>query len=495
MSGKNYIVSLDIGTTHVKALLSNLKADVIDITTEDYKTLYPGPEMVEQNPDEVLYAVVKSIKSLINKNNIRKDDKVNFVFAGILHSFLPIDKNGNKLNNALIWADTRSVKESDYLRGILDIEDVRYRTGCSIHPLYYLPKLLWFKKNASDIFKKTWKFISIKEYIIFKLFGQLLVDRSIASGTCIWNMHTLNWDENLLNTIGISSKYFSQVVGTTTNLKKLKNEYLEIFNIKDTSAIIGSSDGPLAHLGSAGISNKSISLTIGTGAAVRSLVNNPTFIPSKEVWCYYMAENKWLIGGVVHDAGMALKWLIDNIIDNKLSQSKNPFVRIDRIVEQIRPGSENLLFLPFIGGERSPHYNPSIRGVIFGLSYIHFKGHIARSLMEGISYRLYTVYKMIKNYKEGKIIITGGILKSPNWLQITSDFFGENFFIPKIKEASAYGGVLLELKALDIIKDFKRVNDFVKYQKELKCNLKIHRKYTEITKRYNELYQNLYGSK
>jgi gluconokinase len=487
MKRGEYIIGLDIGTTSTKGLLFEINGSIVNVRSENYQIYYPGHVMVEQDPEEVLHAVIKVVYDLVTHSRIPSVAVISLVFGGILHSLIPVDKSGNALSRALIWADSRSTEQSEQLRKEMDVEDVKLRTGCTIHPLYFLPRLAWLKIHRNDVLKHTFKIISIKEYIIHKLYDVFIVDRSIASGTGVWNVRTMNWDSDLLNAVKISSHIFSRIVEPTYILKGLKHKHASAMGIPEgTPSVIGASDGPLAHLGSTGLRDQAMSLTIGSSGALRRSVHEPTILHGREAWCYYLYENNWILGAVTHDAGIVVKWLSDNFLTDT-------FDDINAWAEKVPAGSEGLLFFPFLGGEKSPHYNPSARGAVIGLSFSHEKKHIIRALMEGISYRLYSNYRMLVPKNDMDLVVTGGILKSPIWMQITADFFGKRLYKPGVVEASAWGAVLLGLRALGVIKNMEEMKRYTEYSEFIEYNPHNHLIYKEVNRLYENLYSRLFS--
>jgi gluconokinase len=492
LNRKDYIIAIDMGTTSAKAIIYRLGGSIEGSESLNYSTFYPGPGLVEQNPDKVLEAVVKVVHMLMEKTGINAKSVSALSFGGIWQSTLPVDAYGKSLSGAMIWADRRSLKQSERLRAELDVEEVKERTGCTIHPMYFLPRLVWFREEAPEIFKQTHKFISIKEYVLCHLFGQFVVDKSIASGTGIWRIATMDWDEELLKVVEMSPEKFSQVVEPTFMLSGLKLEYASQMSLLEgTPGVVGAADGALSHLGSVGLLDERMSLMVGTGAALRRRLTEPRVLPGVETWCYYLLENNWLIGGIVHDAGIVIKWFADNFITDDEAQGQ-AFKVLNEWADEIAPGADGLVFLPFLGGERCPHYNPDAGGAVLGITFSHSKKHLLRALMEGISYRLYSVYKMLAGDFEPELVVTGGIVKSAAWLRITADFFGKTLWMPKVTEASAWGGVLIGLRALGVIDKIEKINELVKVEGKQEPDLERHKLYQKIYSSYTKLYGKLF---
>jgi gluconokinase len=490
MKIKDYIIALDIGTTSTKGMLIDLQGNIHDLHSISHQAYYSEENKVEQDPEDVFHAVIDVVHFLIYKNRINPRLITALSFGGILNSMVPVDQNCTPLTRALIWADSRSIEESNYLRQNLDNEHVKNRTGCTIHPMYFLPRLLWFKEKESNIFRKAHKFISIKEYVLYKLYGDFIVDRSVASGTGIWNMSTMDWDIDLLQYIGMSYDKLSRIVETTYIMDGLKAKYAdEMGLLSGTPGVVGASDGALAHLGSVGLSDNEMSITIGTGAALRRRVGSPMVLKEGDAWCYYMIENNWLLGGIIQDAGIVMKWFSETFIP-KIDETEK-FSLINEYAEEIKPGSEGLLFFPSLGGERCPHDNPHLRGAVLGLSFNHNIKHLARALMEGISYRLYSVFKMLTYDRDMELVVSGGILKSPAWLQLVSDFFGKTLWKVKVREASTWGAFIIGLRALGIINRLDEVNNYVSKGDKIEPNIKNYNIYQNLYKSYNSVYEDV----
>ena len=490
MKTMKYILSIDIGTSSTKALLTTIGGSIIKFDTEYYSVQFGNNGKVEQNPEEVFSKVIILFNRILN--NIETKNLVAIVFDGILHSLIPVDKNGIPLSFALLWADTRSKEQSKKLRNLLNNEDIKSKTGCSIHPLYYPSRLLWLKENNQTIFKKSYKFISIKEYILKKLTGEYIIDKSTASGTGLFNIHTEEWDKDLLKFINLDKNKLSEVK-EPTHILKIKNSIFREtpHRLIGVPVIIGSSDGPMAHLGSCGLNQDYLSLTIGSSCAMRRLILKPKIINGKEAWCYYLANGYWLLGGVAHDGGIIFQWLKDNIFST-INNSELKISSIDEIAKSVPAGADGLFFLPYLSGERTPNYNPDARGTIFGLSYNHSWKHIIRASMEGTAYRLNTIYNMLSNGKQYNIVLTGGIVHQPTWIKIVAAFLNKKLFLPEIESVSAWGSSILALNALGLI-SLNDINSFIKQKSTISPNKKLVQYYNKLKIMYSDFYHRLYS--
>jgi gluconokinase len=489
-----HLLSVDIGTTHTKAILYQAGAGFIGQETESYTTYYPRPGFSEQDPDEVLAAVLKVISRLMDNTGVARAAIAAVIFGGIWQSTLAVDRQGRALHPAITWADTRSISQNEELKARLDTEEVKHRTGCALHPMYFLPRLAWLRAEVPDVFKRAARFISIKEYVVHHLFGSRQVDHSTASGTGIWNMHTMDWDDELLAEIGLSPDRFFESVEPTYMLPGLKREQASRLGLLEgTPGVIGAADGALAHLGSVGLAENRMSLMVSTGAALRRRMLSPRIIPGSEAWCYYLAEGNWLLGGVLPGAGNTLRWFADNLMPTA-GTGNEVFDQMNQLAADTPPGADGLYFFPLLSGERCPNYRPDAKGTVFGLTFSHTRRHLIRALMEGVAYNLYSVYKMLTAETEPELVVTGGIQKSPVWLQIVADVFGKTLWLPCIQEAAAWGGVLLGLRAIGELTNLEESATLIELAGKRAPNQENHEKYRRLLATYNRLYAELYSS-
>lgn len=491
---KLHIISIDIGTTHTKVVLYRHGEGIIGQESEQVDTYYPKPGWAEQDPEEIFQAVLRVTQRLIQKSNVSPQSVSALVFTGILQSLIPIDETGRALSRASTWADTRAREQNERLKDRLDSEEVKHRTGCTLHPMYLPSRLAWIKDITPEIFQQAARFISIKEYIVARLFGVYRIDYSIASGSGLWNMYTRTWDNELLSEIGLNPQRLSVCIEPTAILPNgLRREYADLLGLMEgTPGIIGSFDGGQSHLGSVGISNDLMSLTVGTGAALRKRISNPQVITGSEAWCYYLADDNWLQGGVIHDAGNAIRWFADNLMESSMTVDQT-FVEMNRLASETPAGADGLYFLPLFGGDRCPHYRPDARGAMLGLTFSHGRRHMVRALMEGLAYHLYSVYRMLALNTEPELVVTGGILKSPVWLSIVSDLFGKVLYLPGVQEATAWGGVLIGLRAIGVLKSMDEVAGYIKTNGMQEPNALNKTVYRHLITEYDEIYAKIYG--
>lgn len=453
--GSQMMIGIDIGTTSTKAVLFEQNGKVVAKGSEGYPLHTPTSSIAEQDPDQIFTAVIHSVKQVMENSGTRPEQVMFVSFSSAMHSVIPVDVDGKPLMNCITWADNRSAEWSDKLKREWNGHEIYLRTGTPIHPMSPLTKLIWLRHDKPDIFGKTNKFISIKEYVFAKLFNQYIIDYSIASSTGMFNLEQLTWDEEALQIAGITADKLSQPVPTTHAVTGLHPVFAdEMGLLASTPFIVGASDGVLSNLGVDAIEPGVVAATIGTSGAIRTVVDRPVTDPKGRIFCYALTDKMWVIGGPVNNGGMLFQWVRDEFAASEVETAKrlglDSYDLLTRIAEQVSPGSDGLLFHPYLTGERAPLWNPDARGSFFGLTMHHRKEHMIRAVLEGVIFNMYTVLLAMEEIigRPTKIHATGGFSRSPLWRQMMADIFDQEVIVPESYESSCLGAVVLGLYAL-----------------------------------------------
>ncbi|MFC4305101.1 gluconokinase [Cohnella boryungensis] len=468
MSQAKYMIGLDIGTTSTKAVLFEENGAIVATANEEYPLYTPAPSVAEQDPEHIFQAVVHTIRSVMRASRAAADEIMFVSFSSAMHSVIAVDGEGKPLTRCLTWADNRSAEWAERLKRELGGLDIYRRTGTPIHPMSPLPKLMWLRHDCGEIFRKSAKFISIKEYVFVKLFGEYVVDYSVASATGLFNLEKLSWDDEALALAGITSGHLSTLVPTTHKLQGLDASLASEMGLAvETPFVVGASDGVLSNLGVDAIAPGIVAATIGTSGAVRTVVDRPITDPQGRIFCYALTEKHWVIGGAVNNGGVLLRWARDEFAASEVETAKRLGVEaydlLMRIVERVRPGSEGLLFHPYLTGERAPLWNPKARGSFFGLTLHHKKEHMLRAVLEGVLFNLSMVLLAMEEQigRPAKIHATGGFARSALWRQMMSDIFDLDVIVPESHESSCLGAAVLGLYATGRIDRLESVSEKV----------------------------------
>ncbi|SFD48071.1 gluconokinase [Clostridium uliginosum] len=494
----NYLIGVDIGTTSTKSIAFDMDGNVLTKCNVEYPLYNPYPSWSEQNPEEIFRAVLDSIKDVVKENDINKNKLLGISFSSAMHSVIAMDKGGNPLTNCIIWADTRSNKYAEELKNSDIGQDIYMRTGTPIHPMSPLCKLCWLRDNSKDVFNNTNKFISIKEYVFYKLFNKYIVDYSIASATGIFDIYDLRWNKKALEYIGISEEKFSKPVPTTYIIKGLSNVYADYMKIPiETKFIVGASDGCLANLGANAIKDGDAAVTIGTSGAIRVASKKVKNDVSRRIFSYILTEEHYVLGGAVNNGGIIYRWFRDNFSSVEIGSAKQLNIDAYDILNlealKVKPGADGLIFLPYLLGERAPYWDANSKGVFFGVNIKHRREHFLRAVLEGVMYGIYDVGKALEETTGSinTIYATGGFVRSELWVQILADIFNKKVVIAESYESSCLGAAILAMKAMNIINNIEEVEKLVPISKVFEPNIENHKIYAKNFEIYKKLYEKL----
>ncbi|HEU4790203.1 MAG TPA: gluconokinase [Flavobacterium sp.] len=464
---KTYI-GIDIGTTATKAICFDENGNVLHQITKEYPMYHPEENWSTQKPNEILDSVLICIKE------ITKNIQPEFIsFSAAMQSILIINEDGFPISDALLWADNRAtsiaaaLKKSEF--GTLFYQ----KTGIPIHPFSPMTKLAWFKENETNLFNNAFKFISLKEYIWHQLTGEYVTDSSMASGTGIMNIHNLQWDEVILNYLNIKEDQLSKIVPSTHKSKGINDDFLYI---------LGGGDGPLANLGTGSMEKNRIALSIGTSGAVRIPIEQPYIDAEMRTQCYHLIDNQYLKLGAVNNGAIILQWLKESLL-----KTNESYETLLGQAKEIPAGSDGLLFVPYLLGERAPIWDAEAQGTLLGIRITHHKAHFIRATLEGILFGLFSVVEVLlpdpKIRKETTVMVSGGFGKSKLWLQMVADIFQMKVVISETIEGAAWGAVLVGFKAIGNTKSFENKTEATFYPNQ---------KHTLIYKKAFEKFKKVY---
>jgi gluconokinase len=473
------ILAVDIGTSAARALLFDEEASLISQVRQPYPTLFPQPGWNEQEPDTVVGAVVKVLQEAVaSLEDARQLHGI--VLSSQMYSILALNREGVPLSNSLTWADTRSSAEIAAKRQNLAQSGIVERTGCPLQAIYPLAKVLWLKANLE--LPQDAKFVSIKEYVVFRLTGQLLSDWSIASATGLLNIARYCWDEDALAVCELTPENLPQLVSPRHVIRDWHPDIARQIGIPNhLPLILGSGDAPLANIGAGAIHPSTLAVNLGTSGAARMLISSPQIDSEGRLWTYVADEEKWVLGGIIGGAGAVYDWLLRKHIFPEWNDSTEQLYAVaDNLAGSVNAGADDLLFVPYLAGEQSPGWSSGSRGLIAGLSFHHEPRHTIRATLEGIAFSLFRVAQIVEDLWEGptqKVYLTGGLTASKLLCQIISDIFGVPVVVPDSPESSARGAAVLGWLALGQADSYEPFFSAVGYQELLVPHEDMHRFY------------------
>jgi len=451
-----YVIGIDIGTGSTKAVSVNRAGQAIHTEQVSYPTLSPQPTYSEQAPEIIWQAFVKSIQRTVKQLGVQP---VSISLSSAMHSLIVVDDLGIPLMNMITWADQRSAPQAERIRNSSLGEILYEQTGTPLHAMSPLAKLLWLKENSADLYASAAKFISIKEFIWHKLFGQYEIDWSIASANGLFDIEKLDWNVNALHLCELPAEKLSRPVSTSHTRSTLQPAAASLLSLnQETTVMIGASDGCLANLGSFATSAGIAALTIGTSGAIRVANNHPTHNFSAMTFNYRLDEATFVSGGPINNGGIVLKWYMQTFLKKEL-QTPSDYNDVIREIQNIRPGADGLVFLPYLLGERAPLWNSDACGVFFGIRAHHTQAHFTRAVVEGICLALFHIGQRLEEsgLEIKQVHVSGGFVHSEEWLQVLADIFGKPIVLIHQEDASALGAAYLAMKKIGYIKSYQEL--------------------------------------
>lgn len=475
-----YFVGIDIGTSSVKALALGEGAQPLGISQRSYPAHIDPNGAYEIDPGVVYQSTLQVLEDLLKQmEDVHTLRAISFSAA--MHGLMALDEKGNPLTSLITWADTRAAAVTRTFKNSPEARELYRITGTPIHPMSPLCKLRWINRTQPGIASRAHKYISIKEYIWFKLFGVYEIDYSMASATGLFDTRALKWSPLAMKEASVKENQLSQPVSV---FNQRSDPSISIAHLPTgTPFIIGGADGCLANLGTGVIQPKEASLTIGTSGAIR--IVTPEWNPDSEgrLFQYLLTDGLYVRGGAINNGGNVLDWLLS------LMGREQSLKDLMEEAFRITPGSEGLMFLPYIYGERAPIWDAEASGAYVGLRGYHQKAHFFRAASEGISYALYDIgQRMSAQQPIEKIYVSGGFTQSPAWVQQVSDLFGLPVLLSDDADASATGAIILAMLATHTLSDIKDVSHMVKIRQTVYPNHTIHQNYQGYFSIYQELY-------
>ncbi len=445
-------IGVDIGTTGTRAVVFDRSGRVLEAVSRTYPLLVPRPGWAAQAPATVHDATTEALAEAAGwaRDHGRHVRAVGL--SAILHSVLPVDAQGNALDDALIWADTRGDDEAKAIRASHDPHRLYLRTGGPVHPMYLPAKVRWWRANRPQTFARAALFAGIKDYVLGRWTGAAVTDRSTASGTGLFDLQAFDWADDLLAIAGIDRGRVPSLVEPTDVLDAPRSWLRSVGLPDDCLLVAGAGDGVLQTLGTGVASPGQFVAMVATSGAVRSVVDHPvTDGAQARTWCYYLAEGRWVAGAAINNAGIVLAWLRDQwaAIARATGGREPTLDEVTAWAAEVGPGAGGLLFLPYLAGERAPGWNARARGTIVGLSLAHDHRHLARATLEGVGYRMRTILEPMEEVagNANEIRIAGGFIRSPLWMQVVASVLGRDLTLVDSPEASSLGAAILAMRA------------------------------------------------
>ena len=439
---KSYFLGVDTSTTSSKALLIDEAGEVVAVASSPHTLQTPRPLWSEQNPPEWWQAVCVSIRSVLKKAGMKAETVAGIGLTGQMHGLVLLDDAGEVLRPAILWNDQRTQAQCDELHHRIGKGNFIQITGNIALTGFTAPKILWVAQNEPDVYAQVKHILLPKDYIRYRLTGEYAMDKADGSGTVLFDLKRRTWSPEVLAALGIDPTWMPPTFEGTEFTGCVTAKAAELTGLKaGTPVAAGAGDQAAQAVGVGAVEPGVVALTIGTSGVVFATTPSALVEPEGRLHAFCHAlPGKWHFMGVMLSAAGSLQWYRD---------TQAPGLSFDDLLkeaENVPAGCEGLQFLPYLSGERTPHPDPLARGAFIGLTLRHGRGHLTRSVLEGVAFGLKDSFMLIQNAGLGNIHqvrASGGGIKSTLWRQILASVLEAELVTVNAVEGAAYGAALL----------------------------------------------------
>jgi xylulokinase len=484
------ILAHDLGTTGNKASLFDASGHLLASATSAYDTAYPRAAWAEQDPADWWDAVASSTRQLFAQSAVAPEDVAVVSFSGQMMGCLPVDDRGMPLRSAIIWADQRAEAEAEHLAAALSPERVYRITGHRASASYTAAKILWLRQHQPDIFRQAHRFLQAKDYAVFRLTGLYATDYSDASGTNLFDLQERRWSDEILDSLDLAPELLPSAVPSSTVVGYVTQAAAEETGLRaGTPVVIGGGDGACATAGAGVVQRGDAYCYIGSSSWIAFVSRDPLYDPLQRTFTFAHLDPAYLFPtGTMQCAGGSFDWL-ERLLRGDAETRQ--YAELDALAANVEPGAEGLLFLPYLIGERSPHWNPRARGSFVGLTMAHGRAEMARAVLEGVALNLRIILDAFRQQgapiRELRVI--GGGARSPLWRQILADVLNLPLLRAQLTvEATSLGAAVAGGVGVGLFDGYDVVHDLVALQPAEAPRPDVTRRYDEVYDLFNDAY-------
>lgn len=482
------LLGIDIGTSACKIAVFRKSGEVLAVSNQGYPVYYPEPGYAEQNPEEWWASICIGIQDVIKTSGISPEQILGIGIDGQSWSAIPVDKEGNCLYNTPIWMDTRARDIAKRVTEEVGFERIFEVAGNAFEPSYSTPKILWFKEEKPEIYSKTYKFLQSNSYIGMKLTGVMSQDMSQGYGIHFFNMKTCKYDESLARELGIPVDKVPDIYPSHGIIGEVTSEAAKATGLSPgTKVVAGGLDAACGTLG-AGVYLTGQTQEQGGQAGGMSICVEEAIAHPKLILSPHVVPGHWLLQGGTVGGGGVLKWFKQEL------GGDNSFDELCELADEISPGAEGVIFLPYMSGERSPIWDPDAKGVFYGLGFDKTRGHMIRAALEGVAFSLEHNLRTAAETKAkvDELIAMGGASNSVIWTQIKADVTGKTIKVPTSDTATTLGAAILAGVGVGMYNSFEEaVKETITITRVQEPNMENHEKYKKSMELYLSIYDNL----
>ncbi len=491
----SYLLGIDIGTSGTKVIAIDDEGHLAASASREYALLTPKPLWAEQHPADWWNATCECCREITAK--IPASEIVGIGLSGQMHGLVALDAQNQVLRPAILWCDGRTQEQCDYITAKVG-QDVLLEETCNpVLAGFTAPKIIWMRDHEPQLYERARMFLLPKDYIRFQLTGEFATEVSDASGTSLLNVPRRQWSNRVLDALQINRDKLPLVYESCEVSAHISRAGSEATGLQEGTPVVGGGgDQAAGAVGNGIVQSGVISVATGTSGVVFAFADTPSVDPQLRVHTFcHAVPNKWHVMGVMLAAGGSLRWFRDTLGRPEMRvaglMKVDPYELIAREAVTVPAGSEGLIFLPYLSGERTPHPDPQARGAWIGLTLRHTKAHMARAVMEGVAFGLKDSLEILRslNVSIGNVRANGGGARSDVWRQIQADIFDFPLSTVGVDEGPGLGAALLAGVGAGV---YSSVEEACSHVVKVVGSTPVIRENAEAYARYYEVYRGLY---
>jgi xylulokinase len=494
-------LGIDIGTSGTKTLAIREDGAILASATADYPLSHPKPGWSEQEPEHWWQATIKTVRQVLKKGGVKKEEVAGIGLSGQMHGSVFLDKKHEVIRPALLWNDQRTTAECDEITRAAGGREALI--GLVANPAltgFTAPKILWLRNHERKNFDRTVKVLLPKDYVRLRLTGEFATEVSDASGTLLLDVKNRRWSAELLSKLQLDPSLMPPVFESEEVSGRLNADAAKLLGLNAGVPVVGGGGDNAAGAVGNGIVRSGIAFaTMGTSGVVFTHSDEVQVDPQGRVHTFcHAVRGKWHVMGVVLSAGGSLQWYRNQLGQEECREAKkrkcDPYELISAQAAEAPAGSEGLYFLPYLTGERTPHADPYARAAWIGLTPRHGRPHLARSVIEGVTYAMRDCLEVIEgmDIPVREVRLGGGGARSPFWRQLQADIYGKRCVTTNATEGPAFGVALLAAVGTGAYKDVvEACKATIQVTGETKPDAKAKKSYDRFYPGYGRLYRSL----
>jgi xylulokinase len=498
-----YLIGIDVGTSGTKTVLFDEQGKDIASVTEEYPLLTPNPGWTEQNPEDWWNACINSLQGVLAKSGIPAGEIKGIGLSGQMHGSVFLDDNNEVVRPALLWNDGRTADECNEITNTIGEERLLQLASNPALTGFTAPKAVWLKNKEPENFKKTKTLCLPKDYVRYRLTGEMAMEVSDGAGTLLFNVKERNWSHEILDALGIPREWMPPMKESTDICGAITKEVADRTGLKEGTPVVGGgADNACGATGTGVVVQGRVLASLGTSGVILGPMLSPQTDPQGRAHTFcHSVPDLWYLMGVVLSAGMSLRWYRDVIADSERAQAEkegcDPYDILTEAAKRAPVGSEGLLFLPYLTGERTPHKDPYARGGFIGLTIRHQRDHLIRATLEGITFAMRDSLEILKaqGVKVNEVRATGGGAKSAFWRQLQADIYGCEIATLASDQGPAFGAAIMAGVGTGVYKSIPEACDaiisVIERTQPNEANVKEYNDYYQV---YRDLYPSIKGA-